>query len=70
VANRVVLLNQGRIEQIGTPEDVYHHPANAFVCEFLGSVNLFHSRVEEGKVYLASCPLTCRRKAPPTQSRL
>src|SRR5215467_9896095 len=52
VADRVVLMNQSRIEQIGKPEEVYHHPANAFVYNFLGNVNLFHSRVEEGKVYL------------------
>ena len=50
VADRVVLMNEGRVEQLGTPEEVYHHPANAFVYNFLGNVNLFHSRVEEGKV--------------------
>src|SRR5262245_5210866 len=57
VADRVVLMNQSRIEQVGTPEEVYHHPANAFVYNFLGNVNLFHSRVEEGKVYLGEMPI-------------
>ena len=57
VADRVVLMNQSRIEQVGTPEQVYHHPANAFVYNFLGNVNLFHSRVEEGKVYLGEMPI-------------
>jgi sulfate transport system ATP-binding protein len=57
VADRVVLMNEGRIEQIGTPEEVYHHPANAFVYNFLGNVNLFHSRVEEGKAYLGEIPI-------------
>jgi sulfate transport system ATP-binding protein len=52
VADRVVLMNEGRVEQVGTPDEVYHHPANAFVYNFLGNVNLFHSRVEDGKVYL------------------
>ncbi len=52
LANRVVVMNAGRIEQIGTAEEVYHHPANAFVYNFLGNVNLFHGRVENGKVYL------------------
>ncbi|MGD0073004.1 MAG: sulfate ABC transporter ATP-binding protein [Candidatus Binataceae bacterium] len=52
LANRVVVMNAGRIEQIGTAEEVYHHPANAFVYNFLGNVNLFHGRVEGGKVYL------------------
>jgi sulfate transport system ATP-binding protein len=57
VADRVVLMNHGKVEQAGTPEEVYHHPANAFVYNFLGNVNLFHSRVEEGKVYLGELPI-------------
>jgi sulfate/thiosulfate transport system ATP-binding protein len=57
VADRVVLMNQSQIVQVGTPEEVYHHPANAFVYNFLGNVNLFHSRVEEGKVYLGDIPI-------------
>ena len=57
VADRVVLMNEGRVEQVGTPEEVYHHPANAFVYNFLGNVNLFHSRVEDGKVYLGELPI-------------
>jgi sulfate/thiosulfate transport system ATP-binding protein len=39
VADRVVVMNHGRIEQIGTPDDVYDHPATPFVFEFLGHVN-------------------------------
>jgi sulfate transport system ATP-binding protein len=39
VADRVVVMNHGRIEQIGTPEDVYERPATPFVLEFLGHVN-------------------------------
>jgi len=35
VADRVVILNQGKIEQIGTPEEVYDNPANPFVYNFL-----------------------------------
>ena len=57
VADRVVLMNEGRVEQVGTPEEVYHHPANAFAYNFLGNVNLFHSRIEEGKVYLGELPI-------------
>lgn len=40
VADRVVVFNQGRVEQIGTPEEVYHAPATPFVHSFLGSVNV------------------------------
>lgn len=52
VASRVVIMNEGRIEQIGTPDEVYHHPANPFVYHFLGSVNLFHGRVRNGQVHM------------------
>lgn len=44
LADRIVVMREGRIEQIGTPEEVYEHPANAFVLNFLGNVNLFHCR--------------------------
>lgn len=50
VADRVVIMNKGQIEQIGTPEEVYDQPANPFVYRFLGNVNLFRGRVSEGKV--------------------
>lgn len=49
VSDRIVVMNKGRVEQDGTPEEVYDHPANPFVYEFLGNVNLFHARVEHGK---------------------
>jgi len=52
VADRVVVMNEGRVEQMGTPSEVYHHPASAFVYHFLGNVNLFRGRVEGGKVYV------------------
>ena len=48
VADQVVLMNKGRVEQIGSPQDVYNHPTSPFVYGFLGNVNLFHGRVHEG----------------------
>lgn len=57
VADRIVILNQGKIEQIGTPEEVYDNPANPFVYNFLGNVNLFHGRVHNGKVEMGSLKL-------------
>jgi sulfate transport system ATP-binding protein len=41
VADRIIVMNQGRIEQDGTPDEVYDHPASPFVLQFLGDVNLF-----------------------------
>ncbi len=48
VADRVVVLNEGQVEQVGTPVEVYDHPASPFVYQFLGDVNLFHGRVHDG----------------------
>ncbi|MCS0630921.1 sulfate ABC transporter ATP-binding protein [Telluria mixta] len=48
VADQVVLMNKGHIEQLGTPSDVYNHPVSPFVYGFLGNVNLFHGRVNDG----------------------
>jgi sulfate/thiosulfate transport system ATP-binding protein len=52
VADRVMVLNDGRVEQIGTPQEVYEHPASPFVYQFLGDVNLFHGRVHGGRAYI------------------
>jgi sulfate transport system ATP-binding protein len=48
VADRVVVVNRGRIEQVGTPGEVYDHPATPFVYQFLGNVNLFQGRISHG----------------------
>lgn len=61
VADRIIVMNEGRIEQIGTPDDVYHKPATPFVYHFLGNVNLFHCRLEEGKMYLGNTPIELSR---------
>jgi len=45
VADRVVVMNHGKIEQIGSPDEVYSNPASPFVYQFLGNVNVFHNRV-------------------------
>lgn len=50
VADQIVVMNQGRIEQVGSPEEVYEHPQNPFVYNFLGNVNLFHGRIQKGKL--------------------
>jgi sulfate transport system ATP-binding protein len=52
VADRVVVMNHGRIEQVGSPTEVFEHPSTPFVMNFLGNVNIFHGRVEAGKAHL------------------
>jgi sulfate transport system ATP-binding protein len=49
LADRVAVMNHGAIEQEGTPEDVVERPATPFVISFLGTVNIFHGRVEDGR---------------------
>jgi sulfate/thiosulfate transport system ATP-binding protein len=56
-ADRVVVMNQGHVEQVGTPPEVYAHPATPFVYDFLGDVNLFRGRIEHGKAYIGSLEL-------------
>jgi len=46
VADRIVLMNHGKVEQVGSPNQVYEKPATPFVYGFLGNVNLFHGRVD------------------------
>jgi sulfate/thiosulfate transport system ATP-binding protein len=48
LADRVAILNQGRIEQVGTPDQVHDHPASAFVCGFVGESNRFEGEVKGG----------------------
>jgi sulfate transport system ATP-binding protein len=57
VADRVVVMNKGRIEQAGKPEELFHRPATPFVANFLGTVNLFHGRVEEGRLRIGTFDL-------------
>ena len=52
VADRVVLMNKGRVEQVGNPEEVYERPASPFVYGFLGTVNVFHGRASAGSLDL------------------
>lgn len=59
VADRVVVMNQGRIEQVGTPQEVFDRPANAFVMDFLGNVNVFHGRVQNGLAILGDLEMAC-----------
>jgi sulfate transport system ATP-binding protein len=58
VADRVVVMNKGRIEQVGSPVEVFEQPANAFVMDFLGNVNVFPGRIEHGKAVVSGLSLS------------
>jgi sulfate transport system ATP-binding protein len=69
LASRVVVMNEGKIEQIGAPDEVFHQPATEFVMKFLGNVNFFHGRIESGKAIfggwqLHTTSLTCEDGSP------
>jgi sulfate transport system ATP-binding protein len=57
VSDRVVVMNHGRIEQVGTPDEVYNHPASPFVYDFIGSVNRFRAEVHQGHAYVGDAAL-------------
>ena len=48
MAERIVVMNHGVIEQIGTPEEIYNHPKTTFVAEFVGRISFFQGQVVEG----------------------
>jgi sulfate transport system ATP-binding protein len=57
VADRVVILRAGGIEQEGSPRDLFERPANRFVMDFLGNVNVFHGRVHRGRAQIGNLDL-------------
>jgi len=54
LANKVVVMHEGKIEQVGTPSEIYDEPATAFVAGFVGSANVLHGNVVDGHVHLDS----------------
>lgn len=58
MADRIVLLRDGKIEQVGTPEDLYSRPANAFVADFIGEMNFIPAeRIEDNMIQIGDSKL-------------
>lgn len=57
VANRIGILNCGRLEQVGTPQEVYEQPANEFVARFIGVINVLELEVNDGVARLGEIQL-------------
>jgi sulfate/thiosulfate transport system ATP-binding protein len=70
VADQVVVMDKGTIQQVGSPEEVFHHPANEFVLRFLGQVNLFHGRVENGQAVFGPAMTVSTGAAEGSNARL
>jgi putrescine transport system ATP-binding protein len=50
MASRIAVMSKGRVLQVGSPEEVYEHPANRFVADFIGNVNIFEGRLSVDEV--------------------
>ena len=66
MSDRLVVMRDGRIEQIGYPEDVYERPATRFVAGFIGTSNIFDARVRDrvGDMFVLEAPATDRLLVP------
>jgi len=69
MADRIALLNDGRIEQIGTPFEIYNHPCSEFVATFLGAANVLLGRWLDGRVAIGSLRLKPPADAPSLADR-
>jgi sulfate transport system ATP-binding protein len=65
LADRIVVMRQGQIEQVGRPDEVYEHPATPFVYQFLGDANVFQGRVEDGTLRFEPFSLQLPRRDLP-----
>ena len=60
MSDRVVVMNNGVIEQIGTPEDIYNEPANAFVADFIGEANILNgTMIDDCRIKILGRELEC-----------
>ena len=65
LADRIAVMNHGRVEQVGSPREIYDHPASPFVFEFVGAANRFEATVEQGRVSVGGVPIgPARIQAP------
>jgi sn-glycerol 3-phosphate transport system ATP-binding protein len=66
LAQRMIVMNAGRVEQIGTPEEVYARPATAFVASFIGSppMNLLRGQLQDGRFVAGDAALALPAPAP------
>jgi iron(III) transport system ATP-binding protein len=69
MADRIVVMNQGAIEQIGTALEIYREPASPFVADFVGKVNVLAGTIEAGGLRVGSLLLDCDASGKPVPGR-
>ncbi|WP_448757918.1 ATP-binding cassette domain-containing protein [Aggregatibacter sp.] len=67
VSDAVVVINQGNVEQIGSPNALYHHPTSRFTANFMGEVSFFPVSVKNGNYLLAENALSIKSDVPPQE---
>lgn len=68
VADRVVIMSNGKIEQVGSPQEVYENPATEFVFNFLGNINQLKGKVKDGKAQIGPMELDAPHHPAPTEA--
>ena len=67
ISDAVVVMNQGKVEQIGLPNTLYHHPTSRFTANFMGEVSFFPVSVKNGNYVLAENALSIESDVPPQE---
>ena len=67
VSDAVVVINQGKVEQIGSPNALYHHPTSRFTANFMGEASFFPVSVKNGNYLLAENALSIESDVPPSE---
>lgn len=67
MADRIVVMNAGRPEQVGTPQEIYQHPATPFVAGFIGKANMLEGRARAGRVEIGGAEGFALDLAPPAR---
>ena len=67
ISDAVVVMNQGKVEQIGLPNTLYHHPTSRFTANFMGEVSFFPVSVKNGNYVLAENTLSIESDVPPPE---
>ena len=67
ISDAVVVMNQGKVEQIGLPNTLYHHPTSRFTANFMGEVSFFPVSVKNGNYLLAENALSIESDVPPPE---
>lgn len=63
IADRIAIIREGKMQQVDEPVEIYSNPLNAYVSEFFGKINLFESRVSEGKIQSIFGPIEINNPA-------